>query len=117
MIEDAAFIKAIIARPGADAPRLAYAAALAARGDPHGALIRAQCALEAQAPGAPQRAALEQEAAALIAAHEAAWLGPLAPTSPRGTIGVASSRNSRCATSRWIRRGWTRWRPCPSWPG
>ncbi len=61
-----------------DAPRLAVADALEARGEAARAeLIRKQCALAQMAPGSPQRVAAWPEIKALLDAHAAEWLAPL----------------------------------------
>ncbi|MEZ4448452.1 MAG: TIGR02996 domain-containing protein [Nannocystaceae bacterium] len=59
------YFAAILAAPEDDAPRLALAELLTARGDPRGESIRLACELEGLAPDDPARAALEARCAAL----------------------------------------------------
>ena len=67
---DEAFLKAILADPDDDAPRLIYADWLDEHGDGDRAeFIRAQCG-----PGRPD---LEARARDLLAVHEASWVAPL----------------------------------------
>ena len=56
---------------------LAYADALAVAGDPLGELIRVQCEIDRGDLDHAAEAALRGRARALLAAHEAAWLGPI----------------------------------------
>jgi uncharacterized protein (TIGR02996 family) len=72
-----AFLQAVLAEPDDDAPRLIYADWLEERGDPRGAFIRLQCALERIGPADPARPDLEDEAAALLYQHEEEWVAPL----------------------------------------
>src|SRR5947209_8153059 len=75
MIDHAAYLGRILADPDADAPRLAYADALSAAGDPRGELIRLQCELAptfrgVAIPGADAKSARESE---LLRAHADEW--------------------------------------------
>ena len=72
-----AFLQAILAEPDDDAPRLIYADWLEERGDPRGAFIRLQCALERFGPFDPARPDLEDEASELLYLHEEEWTAPL----------------------------------------
>jgi uncharacterized protein (TIGR02996 family) len=75
-----AFFEAIRDDPPDDTPRLVYADWLEENGDPERAeFIRLQCELARMDPDDPGRPALEQRERALLAAHEAEWLGPLHP--------------------------------------
>jgi uncharacterized protein (TIGR02996 family) len=76
-MDHTAFLAAIIADPDDDSPRLVYADWLEERGDPRGAFIRLQCALERASADDPRRPALEDEADDLLADHEAEWTAPL----------------------------------------
>lgn len=67
-------VGAVYAAPEDDAPRLALAAALTARGDARGEFIEIQVALARQAATAAQR----QRANELLAQHKVTWLGRLA---------------------------------------
>ena len=69
--EEAAFLAAIEEAPDDDGPRLVYADALLATGDPRGELIVLQC--ERARTGAR---ATERETA-LLRTHTRAWLGPV----------------------------------------
>ncbi len=76
MTHEEAFLQAIREAPDDDAPRLLYADWLEERGDPRGAFIRVQCALEQRDPADPARPELEDEAQALLDKHEAEWTAP-----------------------------------------
>ena len=77
MTHDELFLTAVREAPDDDAPRLLYADWLEERGDPRGAFIRAQRALERLDPADPARQGLVDEAAALLTRHEAEWTAPL----------------------------------------
>src|SRR5437764_6172383 len=77
MPDDDAFLRAILAHPDDDLPRLVYADWLDERGDPKGEFIRLQCELERLAPNDPGRKRLESREAALWAAHQSKWEAPL----------------------------------------
>lgn len=68
-------LAAIAAQPADDAPRLAYAGWLAARGDPRGEFIHAQCELARLSPGDPRAVELRGRERALLAEHGARWAG------------------------------------------
>jgi uncharacterized protein (TIGR02996 family) len=72
-----AFLQAVLAEPDDDAPRLIYADWLEERGDPRGAFIRLQCALERIGPTDQARPDLEDEADDLLHQHEEEWTAPL----------------------------------------
>lgn len=78
MRREAALLRAILADPEDNAPRLALAARLTERGDPRGEFIRLQCALARRAKHDPRRPGLETRERGLLADHGHAWLGPLA---------------------------------------
>jgi uncharacterized protein (TIGR02996 family) len=73
MTEHEAFLRAVIAEPDEDAPRLVYADWLEERGDPRGEFIRLQCTLAAREP----RRDLAARADALREEHEDEWVGPI----------------------------------------
>jgi uncharacterized protein (TIGR02996 family) len=78
MTHDEAFLEDILAHPGDDAPRLIYADWLEEHGDPRRAeFIRLQCDLARMAEGDPRRPVLQAREWDLLAAHGAAWAGPL----------------------------------------
>ncbi|MBM3981010.1 MAG: TIGR02996 domain-containing protein [Planctomycetes bacterium] len=91
-------MRAVLADPGADAPRLAYATWLKSNGDPDRAeFIRVQCARAAKDRFDPARERLEKKEQALLKKHDARWRGELpewARTSARfqrgfvGTVGI-----------------------------
>jgi uncharacterized protein (TIGR02996 family) len=72
-----AFLQAVLAEPDDDAPRLIYADWLEERGDPRGAFIRLQCALERIVPADLARPDLEDEAGDLLHQNEEEWTAPL----------------------------------------
>src|SRR5262245_61123608 len=74
-----AFERAILDGPDELANYAAYADWLFERGDPRGEFMQVQLALEDELRGAEERARLRQHEAELLAAHQAEWLGPLAP--------------------------------------
>src|SRR5437764_8755275 len=77
---DRAFLASILDAPDDDSPRLIYADWLDEQGDADRAeFIRVQCTLYAAPAGDPRRPAWRSRQAALLAGHQAEWLGP-----PRG---------------------------------
>jgi uncharacterized protein (TIGR02996 family) len=74
-----AFERAILEAPDDPASYAAYADWLFERGDPRGELMQVQLALEDERLSAAERARLRECEAELLAAHQAEWLGPLAP--------------------------------------
>jgi uncharacterized protein (TIGR02996 family) len=68
-----ALLQAILERPDDDAPRLVYADALMAEGDPRGELIQVQCALKARRG---ETSGLMTRERALLSAHKAKWEEP-----------------------------------------
>jgi uncharacterized protein (TIGR02996 family) len=75
----AAFERAILEDPDEQANYAAYADWLAEQGDPRGEFMQVQLALadESRKPG--ERKRLRKREAQLLSAHQAEWLGPLAP--------------------------------------
>ncbi len=67
-------LDAVLADPDDDAPRLVYADALLAVGDPRGELIVTQCARARLDDGDPARPPLRARELALLAAHRGAWV-------------------------------------------
>src|SRR5437868_8372290 len=83
------FLRAILAAPDADVPRLAYADWLEDDGDPDRAeFIRVQCALAAMPDGRREYHPLRERERALKVRHRDEWLRPfhrlLGPGRPRG---------------------------------
>lgn len=78
MTHPADFLAAVLARPGADAPRLAYADWLDQHGDPLGKFIRVQCRLASLPWRHPEILELEETEHALLAEHELEWTSDLA---------------------------------------
>ena len=72
-----AFLRAVLADPDDDAPRLVYADWLEERGDPRGEFIRLQCAAAALPAGDPRATRLLGRARKLLERHFRAWLGGL----------------------------------------
>ena len=100
MPTDADFLRAIIADPDADGPRLVYADWLeecgaAARAE----FIRVQCALAAMPPGEATHHALAARQAELESAHRTDWLQPI-----REVLRASATNDSR---------GWRRWLRLP----
>jgi uncharacterized protein (TIGR02996 family) len=79
MHEAEAFERAIIENSDDLASYSAYADWLQERDDPRGAFIAVQLALEDEAHSGAARDALKEREQELLAAHEHAWLGELAP--------------------------------------
>jgi uncharacterized protein (TIGR02996 family) len=79
MTDDAAtFLRAILADPDADGPRLAYADWLDETGDPARAeFIRTQCALAALPAGEREFHSLRERERALLDQHREEWLRPV----------------------------------------
>lgn len=72
-----ALLEEILAQPGDDSARLVYADWLAEQNDPRGELINVQVELE-RTKDADRFLELEARQIALLSAHGAAWVGPLA---------------------------------------
>jgi uncharacterized protein (TIGR02996 family) len=70
---------ALVENPDDLAAHSAYADYLQEQGDPRGEFIQVQLELEDESKTAAQRKKLKQREAALLKAHEAEWLGDLAP--------------------------------------
>src|SRR5436305_11539316 len=81
MDRDAAFLNDICAHPDDVSPRLVYADWLDEHGGPDAAaraeFIRTQVELARLTEQDPRRGTLEARAAALLATHRAAWVGPM----------------------------------------
>jgi uncharacterized protein (TIGR02996 family) len=77
MSDDAAFLRAILADPDDDLPRLIYADYLDERGDPRGEFIRAQIEVARLPRGDARRKKLKERATQLRDRHEPEWVGPL----------------------------------------
>src|SRR5262245_48994075 len=76
--EELAHLAAVLERPRDDEPRLAYAAWLAAHGDPARArFIATQCELARLPIGDARSAALAKVAKELEEQHSAAWAAPV----------------------------------------
>src|SRR5712664_4048321 len=74
MLEEDAFLQAIIDNPEDDTPRLRFADWLAERADPRGEFIRTQCRL-ARLPGNdPNRAALQDQETNLFPSAKSAFI-------------------------------------------
>lgn len=80
-VEMAPFLRAIVAHPNEDTPRLIFADYLEEQGDPEAWLraqfIRLQCELARLPPDAPRRAALQRQEQELLQARQTAWRGEL----------------------------------------
>lgn len=74
---EAELIAAMVRTPDEDGPRLVYADALTAEGDPRGDFISLQCRRAAQ-PDDEARKKLKLLENKLLATHRTAWLAPLA---------------------------------------
>src|SRR3954468_11511865 len=74
---DAAFLRAIIAAPDDDLPRLVYADYLDERGDPRGEFIRLQCELARLPDRSPRQRELLARQTVLLTLHREKWLAPL----------------------------------------
>ncbi len=79
MNEEAAFMKAILAEPDDDAPRLIFADWLEERGDPRAGFIRVQCELARLDAADPRRSSLLAQERGMLDRHGTEWLGPLRP--------------------------------------
>jgi uncharacterized protein (TIGR02996 family) len=79
MSEVHAFESALAANPDDLAGWCAYADYLIEHGDPRGAFMQVQIALEDESRSRAERDALKEREAELLAEHERAWLGELAP--------------------------------------
>ncbi|HEX5273253.1 MAG TPA: TIGR02996 domain-containing protein, partial [Gemmataceae bacterium] len=78
MTDEEALLRAVIADPDDDAPRLIYADWLDEQGKADRAeFIRVQCALQAAPPGDPRRPAWLDREVALLNDREDEWLGRL----------------------------------------
>jgi uncharacterized protein (TIGR02996 family) len=77
---------ALVADPDDRGSHMAYADWLAEQGDPRGEFISVQLALEDPRLPAGQRKKLQQRERALLRAHRADWLGPLAPLAGHGLL-------------------------------
>jgi uncharacterized protein (TIGR02996 family) len=89
----AAFERAILENPDDRGTFAAYADWLFDQGDPRGELMQVQLALEEEGRDPDERTRLRQRETELLAAHQAEWLGALAPRKGR----ARSCRCTRCA--------------------
>jgi uncharacterized protein (TIGR02996 family) len=97
---------ALFANPDDLASHMAYADYLAEQGDPRGEFIQVQLALEDEGKPAEERKKLQRREQELLAAHEAEWLGGLAPVlfDPKQ---ISEYRRQHGYVSRWRwARGW-----------
>jgi type IV pilus assembly protein PilB len=83
---DDVFLSAILAEPGDDLPRLAYADWLEEKGDPRGEFIHVQCRLARLGESDPHHPRLKEREQELLDSYEADWLGELAPLAKRSTF-------------------------------
>jgi uncharacterized protein (TIGR02996 family) len=74
-----AFERAILETPDDPASFAAYADWLFEQGDPRGEFMQVQLALEDEQRPATERTQFREREAELLTAHQAEWLGPLAP--------------------------------------
>src|SRR5437763_251733 len=77
MSDTTPFLQAILDDTGSDAPRLVFADWLDERGDPHGELIRVQCAIARRRHDDPNRPPLMMRERRLLNRHLVDWFGPL----------------------------------------
>src|SRR3954451_19969395 len=78
MTDEAGFLRAVVADPADDAPRLVYADWLDDHGQPERAeFIRVQCELARTPADDPRRLELEARERALLGVQEERWVGPL----------------------------------------
>ena len=93
------FLRAIIADPADDLPRLVYADWLDENNDPARAeFIRVQCELAGLPEDDPRRPGLEDREHVLLEEHEAAWLGEAGRwLSGNGNSAAGSSSTSPAA--------------------
>ena len=91
---EAAFLRAVLADPADDAPRLIYADWLDEQGDPRGEFVRVQCRLAQLPAGHEAVGDLRRREKELLDRCEPAWLGPAAPAPQRvlrpGVRGVSA---------------------------
>src|SRR5262245_9446403 len=81
------FLRAIVADPGDDTPRLVYADWLDEHGQPDRAeFIRTQVELARGIAEAARRESLRRRERELLLAHEREWLGPLRAVVGRATF-------------------------------
>lgn len=74
-----AFERSILDNPDDPGTFAAFADWLFEQGDPRGEFMQVQLALEDERRPADERSRLRQREAELLAAHQAEWLGSLAP--------------------------------------
>jgi uncharacterized protein (TIGR02996 family) len=77
MPDDEAFLRAVLADPDDDGPRLIYADWLEERGDVRGEFIALQCRLARLDRDDPARLAMAARVRQLLRGHEAEWARPL----------------------------------------
>src|SRR5262245_65825725 len=73
------FLRAILAEPDEDAPRLVYADWLDEHGDPRGEFIRLQIERARLDEDDPRQAGLKQREGELFARYGMEWVAPFAP--------------------------------------
>jgi uncharacterized protein (TIGR02996 family) len=102
----AALEAALVENPDDTAAHMAYADYLQEQGDPRGEFSSVQLALEDPGKSPKERKALQKREAALLAAHQRAWLGELAPEL-LGDKPVSDWRrqHNKISSGRWA-RGW-----------
>jgi uncharacterized protein (TIGR02996 family) len=100
-----AFERALAANPDDVAARSAYADYLTERGDPRGEFMQVQLALEDESLPKAERDRLKKQEKALLKAHEADWLGSLAPFLLDQNPPKQEWRRNERITYR-FRRGW-----------
>ena len=88
MTDDDAFIRAIVAAPGDEAPRLVYADWLDERGDPHGLYLRAEVEAFRQNRGGPAFAAAEASLRGQALGLDPMWVARVS----RPPVGVCCDR-------------------------
>jgi uncharacterized protein (TIGR02996 family) len=111
MGDEPELIRAILAAPEADGPRLAYADWLGRAGDPFSDFIRVQCRLARTEPNDPACATLRDTEQQLFTRHAASWLGVAVARllfgeeyDPHNVIGAPDSESEDMAY-RFV-RGW-----------
>jgi uncharacterized protein (TIGR02996 family) len=101
----AALEQAIAADPDDLAAHAAYADLLVEEGDPRGEFIQVQLALEAPSCKGKHRKTLQQREQEVLDAHQADWLGPLAPAVLDRRAGNYQRSSQPAARVTWA-RGW-----------
>jgi uncharacterized protein (TIGR02996 family) len=107
MRDEDAFLRAIEASPGDDAPRLIYADWLDERGDPRADFIRLHLALAAAAPDRAERVAAEHELSSLRKGCGPAWLAVIEPERIKLTNAPFVHRGCHCLDAGYDGRQWS----------